>query len=1296
MAFASFVTKGMSPLQGRGPYSFRLHGQLYHNAGPLHPEEGKDRTFGQLYIIEGDQAVESRLAHRSNEKCRRDIMLLLTTVLERLNPFAAAYKHMFQVEQEQEQIAAETGTAPPQVSMVIKRGHDRRRYNEPHHDEVAAVFTSTDGAPPNPDFVVKSKADELTRLSYLSCNIDPMVYPLFFPRGELGWQRDTPHNTAGVSHRKVTLLQFYAHRLAMRQSFSPIFWGGKLFQQYVVDAYVRVESNNLNFIKQHQSKLRVESYQGLMDHIHSQADNAGKTPGTAVILPSSFQGSPRAMQQHYQDAMAIVRMYGKPDLFLTFTCNPRWKEIADNLLPGQTAADRPDLVARVFKMYLNELMKDIRQRHVLGVPVAYIYVIEYQKRGLPHAHLLIILADGSKLREPSDIDSLICAEIPDPGAHRELYDIVKSCMVHGPCGAWNPSSPCMKDGKCTKDFPKSFQKETCLAANGYPNYQRRNNKRIINVTLPGGSLMEVDNTWIVPYNPYLTKKNGGHINLEACTTIRSVKYLYKYCYKGHDCANLELTDSEHNEVKRFIDARYVSAPEAYWRLSENKMHNHSHTIVRLALHLPEHQAVFFTPGRHEEAAEASARKDTSLTAFFHYNRDHPTELCYHEFPKKFVYEHGKWRPRILKRGDKTKCTIIGRLYTASPKDIERFCLRLLLHNVPGPTCFEDLKLVNGHMCQTFKEACVLRHLLDDDTEWDNTLREASMFQMPRQLRSLFATICVYCAPTNPRELWDSHKEAMLEDVVHAHPGISVEEAEQVALRHVQSILEPDMSCAELGLPEVMPIEQAERETGFDRGAEAEEAERNIALLNDEQRMLVDKVLGDLTAITNGEAPKCRAYFLDGPGGSGKTMCYNTLIAWCRGNGIKIASSAWTGIAATLLKGGRTCHNLFKLPVPILDNSVCRVAPTSKHADFLRSVNMFIIDEASMVPAHALRAIDDMLRDIMGLPEVPFGGKVFLLGGDFRQVLPVVPRQPKTVIIENCLKSSPLWPLLEVIHLTKNMRTQTDQQDFARWLLELGNGTLQCPDTPLPDMVEIPSKCNVSQGDITDDVFTDMTDPVAIANTVILTPTNETALKLNDQILKKKVPGPMKVYVSADKAVCDDEEEANNYPVEFLNSLTPTGMPPHRLLLKPGAIVMLMRNLNITRGLCNGTRLIVRRLHEHVVDAEILTGACRGERVLIPRIKLAPSDTNLPFTLQRTQFPLRLSYCMTVNKAQGQTFDKLGIYLPAPVFSHGQLYVAFSRARSFHHVHVKLEKTPCQGLFGSKHLTKNIVYLDVLN
>jgi ATP-dependent DNA helicase PIF1 len=141
--------------------------------------------------------------------------------------------------------------------------------------------------------------------------------------------------------------------------------------------------------------------------------------------------------------------------------------------------------------------------------------------------------------------------------------------------------------------------------------------------------------------------------------------------------------------------------------------------------------------------------------------------------------------------------------------------------------------------------------------------------------------------------------------------------------------------------------------------------------------------------------------------------------------------------------------------------------------------------------------------------------------------------------------------------------------------------------------------------------------------------------------------------------------------------------------------MLLRNLDIKRGLCNGTRLILHHLHAHVLDAEIITGANQGQRVLIPRLKLAPSDPNLPFTLQRIQFPIRLSYSMTINKSQGQTFDRVGIYLPAPVFAHGQLYVAFSRARSFDDIYIQICQTHIQGIFNGKYTTQNVVYPEIL-
>ena len=156
------------------------------------------------------------------------------------------------------------------------------------------------------------------------------------------------------------------------------------------------------------------------------------------------------MHKLFQDAMSVVRVFGKPDLFITFTCNPYWVEIKRELLSGQVPADRPDLCARVFFLKLKELFRDLYERHVLGTVVARIQVIEFQKRGLPHAHILLILASQDKPRSTDNYDNLVCAEIPDCTKEPELYEIVTKCMLHGPCHLL-PTSPCLNENQiCTK------------------------------------------------------------------------------------------------------------------------------------------------------------------------------------------------------------------------------------------------------------------------------------------------------------------------------------------------------------------------------------------------------------------------------------------------------------------------------------------------------------------------------------------------------------------------------------------------------------------------------------------------------------------------------------------------------------------------------------------------------------------------------------------------------------------------------------------------------------------------------
>ena len=218
---------------------------------------------------------------------------------------------------------------------------------------------------------------------------------------EGGGDGDDGNEDGPPNQRKCKFLaqrEYYAYRLHTRQGEADtLFHGGKLFQQFVVDAWAAVDQNRLNFLRKNQDLLRADIYKGLADHIAENADADLNQLGQRFILPASYTGGTRSMRAWYQDSMSIVRAVGHPDLFLTMTCNPKWKEITEALLPGQTASDRPDIVARVFRQKVKALMEDIYKNGIFGHTVAHIHTIEFQKHGLPHIHLIIFLHPEHKL-----------------------------------------------------------------------------------------------------------------------------------------------------------------------------------------------------------------------------------------------------------------------------------------------------------------------------------------------------------------------------------------------------------------------------------------------------------------------------------------------------------------------------------------------------------------------------------------------------------------------------------------------------------------------------------------------------------------------------------------------------------------------------------------------------------------------------------------------------------------------------------------------------------------------------------
>ncbi|KAI3822900.1 hypothetical protein L1987_10501 [Smallanthus sonchifolius] len=291
-------------------------------------------------------------------------------------------------------------------------------------------------------------------------------------------------------------------------------------------------------------------------------------------------------------------------------------------------------------LYQEDLKEQLFKKHLIGEFKAYVYVIEFQKRGLPHANFLLIMHTQHKINNPDHYDKVVCAEIPDMLRHTKLHEIVAKHMIHGPCGRLQTNSPCMQgDPKsCRFRYLRQFNELTTQGDDAYPLYRRRNNE--INVNVRGKNL---DNRWVVPYNPRLLMMFNCHMNVEVCSSIKSVKYLFKYVYKGHDKQVIQIDPDEQwvviNEIKRFQDARYVSPPEAMWHIFSFSLSQIHPVVLALQFHLPNKQMVRFSDDDiMSEIVDREKDKKTMLTAFFETNRVDAAarQFLYKYFPKHFT------------------------------------------------------------------------------------------------------------------------------------------------------------------------------------------------------------------------------------------------------------------------------------------------------------------------------------------------------------------------------------------------------------------------------------------------------------------------------------------------------------------------------------------------------------------------------------------------------------------------------------------------------------------------------------
>ena len=649
--------------------------------------------------------------------------------------------------------------------------------------------------------------------------------------------------------------------------------------------------------------------------------------------------------------------------------------------------------------------------------------------------------------------------------------------------------------------------------------------------------------------------------------------------------------------------------------------------------------------------------------------------------------------------------MLGRIpsITLNPHQAELYYLRMLLHNKAGALSFEDLRTVNGHICISFQEACQTLGLLEDDTEIDKAMEEAASIRFGPALRDTFVTLLIYCRPANPLHFWETHKVALCTDLMQQEKVSTPTEAitNKVLLSLQDSLERHGLDVHEdFGLPKPQPMSPShhttpriiEEELSYDTAYLQGKVLEQCRTLNRQQRYVFDTVM---ESVNN---TKGKVFCMNACGGSGKTYTINLLLAAVRAQGDIALGTALSGIAATLLDNGRTLHSRCRVPIRIDETSMCNISKRESLSQLLRQAKLLVIDEVTMGHRHIFEAVDRTMRDIRE-KDALFGGLTVLFAGDWRQILPVIRHGGRPQIVEACLKHSPIWDAVEKLELSENMRVKKSSGDasasFADFLLKVGDGKLEILRDLGPYKVRLPDHLMLnsdSLDDLCQFVFQDLqhnfTNPTWLCSRAIICPTNSAVDEVND-VMISKFPGESREYKSKDRVL----ENEHQYPLEFINSITPSGFPPHVLNLKKHASVMLIRNLRPHDGHVNGCRYAIRALHDSVIESVVATGPHAGQILIIPRIPFVLDDDVFPFQMQRKQFPIRLAFGITCNKSQGQSLSACGIHLDRPFFTHGQLYVALSRVGDPKSMRILAKNSCFTGIKG--HYTDNVVFPEVL-
>jgi hypothetical protein len=1018
----------------------------------------------------------------------------------------------------------------------------------------------------------------------------------------------------------------------------------RLALEYYCDAWAQVEARNLAFHKQASQQAKYASASAKVIINQLCTDNANRI-GVPTILPASYPNSPRYYHNLYLDSVALPRRFGKPDLFITMTCNPHWEEIKQNIPAGSHWKYHQDIVNRVFYMKLMALMEVLTKKKLFGDVLAFVYRIEWQARGMPHAHILIILK--TKILSPRHIDEVVWAEIPCPRTYPNLHAIVGQCMIHDPCDD-RPEAGCRIKGKgtCFRKFPKTLQGSTTLTGQGWPQYRRRN----LHVIYRHDKV--ITDEWVVPYNPMLLEMFNCHVNVEIAAHKRCFKYIYKYCFKSPDHATVAI-----DEIDAYLSGRLLSANEALWRLLGLRLHNEHPAVERLDVHLPDHQQVVFNPSDDvDDIIDAAACSTSKLLEWFELNKRDAfaKTLKYEQIPEFYIWKNGIWVRRTY-----AAAIAVGRIYGVSIHNCELFALRTLLQCVRGCTSFTDILMVDGYIHSTFREACEAYGFVHDDSEFIACFQEFldTRISSIHEVRFQFAFMLLNIKTMNAVALFDHFCEDMCDgDCTRQTRYEALMDIELIMQRSNRSLRDVDFN---FDIPETVEMEYAMDETPITA---------DLPSLTGEQQHALDHLHELLDSHAEGD----KAMAVIAPAGTGKTVFVHVAVNAVQTSGRQVMCVAASALASTLLPNGRTAHAALNIPVNISDDSFCRW--DLKKQNQLLSLDVLFWDEISMVSRDVVSCVDRSFRRLKGIDHL-FGGIRVVLLGDFRQLTPVVRRcrgEYHSILHEEWFKNCPK------LKFTRNFRSS--DQHFQHELDEIGDGLVEQIDVPTASTAN-------SVDDLIDRVFGNDVSSAGNEKNMILAFTLDQCQIINDSVFAR-FPGTLTYSIASDD-LCECRYP-DEYPPEYVSSLCIHGVPPSSLPMQPNARYMIVRNAN-PPAICNGILAQLISSSRYLCKMKLLSGPGKNQLVYLPRVsaRVTQESSGLPFAFTRRQFPIIPAYCVSVHKSQGQSLNTIGFVAEKDAFAHGQVYVALSRVGSWDNV---IYYSPRQEQFIKNNVCKELIGL----